>query len=291
MADDQVDAYVAANFDNFWKKYDNHRKYSVCLVGTTEVTAKLQRKLRESLFTYCERYKDRITDLDLSLSSELIDEVNSENNLYGCYVNRLLSHSSNVVHYSTTSNLQTNRSESPLEDSHQNIYESCRLCLTPGGDFPTRKGFLDAMLSGCIPVVFQVETAGSQWQYHWKNIDNIRHSMHFVPRDDIIGSNTSQTIDNRMKAIFEGLVSLSLNRTFLEEKLTTIARIGTRFQYFHLPQLTEEHHELFAADKLDVSKLSTLLAATKLRRLEIRREEDKDAFEVAIDLLSDIWQP
>ncbi len=24
MADDQVDAYVAANFDNFWKKYDNN---------------------------------------------------------------------------------------------------------------------------------------------------------------------------------------------------------------------------------------------------------------------------
>lgn len=223
----------------------------------------------------------------------MIDEVNNDIELYGCYANRLSSHSSNVVHYSTTTvspKTKTNRSESTSEDS-QSTYESCRLCLTPGGDFPTRKGFLDAMLSGCVPVVFQAETAGSQWQYHWRNINNIRHSTHFIHRDEIIGSNTSRTIDNRMKAIFEGLVSLSLNRSFLEEKLTTIARIGTRFQYYHLPQLTEDHNQLFAANKLDISQVSTLLAATKPHLLEITREEDKDAFEVTIDLLSDIWPP
>jgi len=37
----------------------------------------------------------------------------------------------------------------------------------PGGDFPTRKGVLDALQAGCVPITFQLVTAQRQWAWHW----------------------------------------------------------------------------------------------------------------------------
>ena len=46
------------------------------------------------------------------------------------------------------------------------IYRGATFCLHPGGDTLTRKGILDSLLLGCIPVLFHVGQA-EQWRWHW----------------------------------------------------------------------------------------------------------------------------
>jgi hypothetical protein len=46
------------------------------------------------------------------------------------------------------------------------LYARPTFCLQPGGDSPSRKGVLDAVTLGCIPVFFQ-EAAASLWPWHW----------------------------------------------------------------------------------------------------------------------------
>lgn len=40
-------------------------------------------------------------------------------------------------------------------------------CLQPPGDMPTRKSVFDAILSGCIPVLFHPLTARYMYEWHW----------------------------------------------------------------------------------------------------------------------------
>jgi len=40
-------------------------------------------------------------------------------------------------------------------------------CLQPPGDMPTRKSVFDAVLSGCIPVLFHPLTARLMYEWHW----------------------------------------------------------------------------------------------------------------------------
>ncbi len=107
------------------------RPYKICFMGSDQVTARLQRALRVALRDQC---KSRPTD---------------------CLLIDLKTHDSqtNVFH------------DFKLEDKAfiqaraQNPYLHSTFCLMPGGDFPTRKGFFDSLLSGCIPVTFQLSAA------------------------------------------------------------------------------------------------------------------------------------
>ena len=45
-------------------------------------------------------------------------------------------------------------------------YWDATFCLQPGGDTITRKGIVDAILLGCIPVLFH-QGQGAQWGWHW----------------------------------------------------------------------------------------------------------------------------
>jgi hypothetical protein len=47
-----------------------------------------------------------------------------------------------------------------------NISLSSVFCLTPPGDVPTRKGFFDSILAGCIPVTFDEYSAYKQWTWN-----------------------------------------------------------------------------------------------------------------------------
>lgn len=46
------------------------------------------------------------------------------------------------------------------------LYWDSKFCLQPGGDTLTRKGIVDAVLLGCIPVLFH-EGQLAQWPWHW----------------------------------------------------------------------------------------------------------------------------
>merc|ERR1712190_344676 len=39
------------------------------------------------------------------------------------------------------------------------LYLNSKFCLMPKGDTPTRKGLFDALLCGCIPIVFDLASA------------------------------------------------------------------------------------------------------------------------------------
>jgi hypothetical protein len=46
------------------------------------------------------------------------------------------------------------------------LYWDSTFCLQPGGDTITRKGIVDALLLGCIPVLFHIGQP-AQWAWHW----------------------------------------------------------------------------------------------------------------------------
>eukprot|EP00607_Mallomonas_marina_P003929 CAMPEP_0182436832 /NCGR_PEP_ID=MMETSP1167-20130531/83858_1 /TAXON_ID=2988 /ORGANISM="Mallomonas Sp, Strain CCMP3275" /LENGTH=478 /DNA_ID=CAMNT_0024629421 /DNA_START=97 /DNA_END=1533 /DNA_ORIENTATION=- len=46
------------------------------------------------------------------------------------------------------------------------LYKQSVFCLCPPGDDPARKAVFDALLSGCIPVIFEVATLFNQYPWH-----------------------------------------------------------------------------------------------------------------------------
>ena len=46
------------------------------------------------------------------------------------------------------------------------IYKRAKFCLCPPGDDPARKAVFDAIISGCIPVIFEVATLYNQYPWH-----------------------------------------------------------------------------------------------------------------------------
>ena len=46
------------------------------------------------------------------------------------------------------------------------IYKRSKFCLCPPGDDPARKAVFDAIISGCIPVIFEVATLYNQYPWH-----------------------------------------------------------------------------------------------------------------------------
>jgi hypothetical protein len=109
-----------------------------------------------------------------------------------------------------------------------NPYILSRICLMPGGDFPTRKGFFDALLSGCVPVVFEESSSIHQWWFHWgadNAVDAARIALSaviFIPRDEFL-LNVSQSMYD--------LALLSFNESFMLSKLKTMKKIAHRMQY------------------------------------------------------------
>ena len=64
---------------------------------------------------------------------------------------------------------QTSRSGRPVDEPTvvtAALYARSTFCLQPGGDSPSRKGVLDAVTLGCIPVFFQ-PAAAALWPWHW----------------------------------------------------------------------------------------------------------------------------
>ena len=118
-----------------------------------------------------------------------------------------------------------------------------------GGDFPTRKGFFDALLSGCVPVIFETTAALTQWPLHWTvprsgaeesgallrsrtapdGDDTMPNEEHlasqciiYVPRDVAM---------RNMTQAFAYLVNLSEEPEYMTEKLRCIAKVGFQMQY------------------------------------------------------------
>lgn len=98
-----------------------------------------------------------------SFSSKATQLKTSLAHFCSLHMNNICSHQS----YGETPNnpraLDFNASYDPLSVYRQSIF-----CFQPNGDMPTRKGLFDGLLQGCIPVVFDIQSAEAMYTWHWE---------------------------------------------------------------------------------------------------------------------------
>ena len=76
------------------------------------------------------------------------------------------------------------------------LYRRSAFCLQPAGDDPSRKGTVDALLSGCIPVFFHEESQ-ALWPLHWGQW--VRNASVLVPHDTVMVRNIN--VVDRLRAV------------------------------------------------------------------------------------------
>jgi hypothetical protein len=141
-------------------------------------------------------------------------------------------------------------------------------CLTPPGDLPTRKGFFDALLMGCIPVVCDRLSAHEQW--HWNlGVEAALSMTQFIPCKRIMhqeGLGRPQALNHSLDFMQE-LIRSHREQEEVAMKRFVIARHASRLQY-RLPE--GEHRD------------------TPFRYLDEQQRErapPTDAFDLVIDHL------
>lgn len=99
------------------------------------------------------------------------------------------------------------------------IYKKSVFCLSPPGDDPGRKAVFDAIISGCIPVIFHPSTLYNQYYWHLSEEDALDISVS-VP-GVLVKSNKFQFMD----------FLLSIDMDVIKAKQEAIARIAPGLQY------------------------------------------------------------
>jgi len=211
----------AAQSSSQYIEYSNERPYMFCFVGTDKVTAKLQKQLRIEVRQVCATYSSRSTDPCLLVEMQSHDSNYQQDMLW-----QRSDHAANIS----------------FAFKAENPYRLAKFCFQPGslqwtclhrrthhnllyctgGDFPTRKGLLDSLLSGCIPVVFELTAAHEQWPLHWGSKKTTSSCVVYIPRDIAV---------RNMTEVFAYLTRLSYDRVFMSKKRQAIADIGHRMQY------------------------------------------------------------
>ncbi|RYH30857.1 hypothetical protein EON65_03985 [archaeon] len=167
------------------ERYFAERRYAVTYMGSLQVTAKRMKVLRADIMQACQLFPS------------------------DCLAVHIESHSSNADYLASY--------QQPMFP-----YSASKLCLVPGGDFPTRKAFADAMLSGCVPVTFQLFAAQTQWLLHWGSAEKAMDCTFYVP--------LAQAEAN-MTAVLQDLIRIASDTNMLQKKLECISAVGNRFQY------------------------------------------------------------
>lgn len=131
------------------------------------------------------------------------------------------------------------------------MYRESVFCLQPAGDTATRKGIFDAIMCGCIPVVFSPDQLGGvedhplQYKYHLPKPYETSILVPEINQSDTLGY----------------LASIALDKDRLQAYQTALARVAFRLQYSHPKDRCQEHHhrneerpdgELCESDALDV---------------------------------------
>lgn len=116
-------------------------------------------------------------------------------------------------------------------DIAMKAYEKSVFCLCPPGDTPIRRAIFDALLAGCIPVLFQsnrIKNSIAQYSWHFtrQEIENI-----FIFLD---ASNVSMLSYNHL----DTLVS-SYSASDVQRRQKAISLIARRIQYSVPPDVRE----------------------------------------------------
>ncbi len=99
------------------------------------------------------------------------------------------------------------------------IYKRAIFCLCPPGDDPARKAVFDAIISGCIPVIFEVATLYNQYPWHIGEQDALDISV------SIPGGQVRSGKLDFMKVL------LSIKPDVIAAKQRALARVAPRVQY------------------------------------------------------------
>lgn len=100
---------------------------------------------------------------------------------------------------------------------------SSTFCLMPPGDLPTRKGFFDSLLMGCIPVVCRRLSAHEQWNWNL-GLEYALAMTYYVPCEEILQSqNQSNFMDH--------LIRLHKQNDEVVMKRFVISKYASRLQY------------------------------------------------------------
>ncbi|KAL9689270.1 hypothetical protein QQ045_033705 [Rhodiola kirilowii] len=63
------------------------------------------------------------------------------------------------------------------------LFMKAKFCLQPPGDSPTRRSTFDAIISGCIPVFFRMESGPDQYVWHFPR--NYTSYSVYIPEEDV----------------------------------------------------------------------------------------------------------
>jgi hypothetical protein len=220
---------------------DHTRWYDLVYVGTDHVSAKHNKLLRGILRRQCMRATDPVFFANSNSSGGQAEvEYGAKAKSSACWLGTLGSHASETPHLFAArqkkedpkiSEANTEGTGAAAEKGKgsktagTSPYCHGRLCLMPGGDFPTRKAVLDAILCGCVPVTFQRVTAQEQWPWHWvaKSGKSMADAATiYVNREEFIQHPTEQ---------FASLLLLARNASFLAKKRLALQEIRSQMQY------------------------------------------------------------
>lgn len=104
-------------------------------------------------------------------------------------------------------------------------------CLQPPGDSPTRKGFFDSLLLGCIPVIFREGT----YDRAWKGQVELEELAVFIDEQELL-EGAGEDVVQRLKGVSEEEI---------QKKREGIARVAEKVQ-FGVPSSAEELKDLGA---------------------------------------------
>jgi xyloglucan galactosyltransferase MUR3 len=194
--------------------HSNNRIYSLSFMGTEKITATKAKKLRRAIVKECRRR---------NLNSD-----NDRDKIFDCLWVGLRSHDSNV-----------DLSEDGTTRTLTHVYEKSKLCLMPGGDFPTRKGVLDALFRGCVPVTFQRVTAIEQWPWHWGSVRKA---------EEIVINMLMSEMTSDPKSAFDRLISLANDNEKIEKMRKAFQQVAFRLQYNQLGHSQQQGTQQDAVD-------------------------------------------
>lgn len=136
----------------------------------------------------------------------------------------------NHTQHCTTAQYQ--HSGEMAQHSPNAVSRNSTFCLQPPGDMPTRKAVFDAVLSGCIPVLFHPMTARYMYEWHlgqvgWEEIglhfdtvreneDIIAHRLDVVERLIYLYENNQSLIISKQQRIRELAHQLQLSKISID---------------------------------------------------------------------------
>ena len=99
------------------------------------------------------------------------------------------------------------------------IYKRSTFCLCPPGDDPARKAVFDSIVSGCIPVIFELNTLYNQYPWHMTEQQALDISV-YVPGNSV-----------RTGQLDFMSVLLAISPEVIRKKQEVLAVIAPRVQY------------------------------------------------------------